>query len=551
MEKRQIYYFMDIFLVSAYLMSEYLNSNMQEKKMSYPSAVLRGNKFVRRDDLTSSVRLYIAFMALTAKATGAWGKITELSRMFMISRTFVYILANALHETSSVVFGDNRSQPVVKAQLPYQHVISLRLEGRCSIEAISTIMKRFGMPNASVGSISQYLKHVGALLPNTLTTGNGEVQLVIFLSDEIFAKNIPILVTVDPISSAILRIELADSRKVEDWKRHWECIQKNGYIATYLVTDEGTGLCAAQKKALADIIRQPDTYHAIAHQLGQWVNRLEQAAFKAIGKEYNCWDTLDSAKSEAVINARIAAYEEARKDAEAAIELYETFTFLYRTILEELNLFDLNGNLRNRQEAQENIEVGLLLIEELGHANITKAVKKVRRTMPELLNFFDEAKSVLTGLAELPIDPNALKALCLAWQWRRGFVKSKKACARKTCRENEQFCIEFATGHLQEDCEIVKEQVYGQLDQIVQSSALVECINSIIRPYLNGSKSHVTQETLSLIMFYHNHRRYKSGKRAGQTPMEILSGKKQEKDWIDLLFEVIQEKDQSFSPSAL
>jgi len=194
--------------------------------MSNPSAVLRGNKFVRRDDLTSSVRLYIAFMALTAKATGAWGKITELSRQFMISRTFVYMLASALHETSSVVFGDNRSQPVVNARLPYQYIVSLRLEGKCSIEAISTIMKRFGIPNASVGSISQLLQHFGSLLSNTLTTGKGEVQLVVFLSDEIFAKNIPILVTVDPISSAILRIELADSRKVNErrsqlWQWLW------------------------------------------------------------------------------------------------------------------------------------------------------------------------------------------------------------------------------------------------------------------------------------------------------------------------------------------
>jgi hypothetical protein len=515
------------------------------------SKAVHCNKFIRRNDLTSSIRLYIAFMALTAKTTGAWGKVTELSRQFMISRTFVYMLANTLCEASFRIFGCNVPQPAINRDFIYHHILSLRLEGRCCIEAISTILKRFGIPNASVGSISQLLQHFGSLLPNTLTTGKGEVQLVVFLSDEIFAKNVPILVTVDPISSAILRIELADSRKVEDWKKHWECIQKNGYIATYLVTDEGTGLCAAQKKALANIIRQPDTYHAIAHQLGKWVNRLEQAALKAIAKEYKCWDTLDSAKSEAVINARIAAYEEAKKDAEAAIELYETFSFLYKAIIKELNLFDLNGNLRNRQDAQGNIEAGLLLIEELGHANITKAVNKVRRTMPELLNFFDEAKSVLAGLAELPIDPNALKALCLAWQWRRGLVKSKKAGARKTCSENEQFCIDFATGYLQEDCEIVKEQVYGQLDRIVQSSALVECINSIIRPYLNGSKSHVTQETLNLIMFYHNHRRYKSGKRAGQTPMEILTGKKQEKDWIDLLFEVIREKDQSFSASAV
>jgi hypothetical protein len=51
-------------------------------------------------------------------------------------------------------------------------------------------------------------------------------------------------------------------------------------------------------------------------------------------------------------------------------------------------------------------------------------------------------------------------------------------------------------------------------------------------------------------MFYHNHRRFNAGKRKGQTPMEILSGKKQEMDWIDLLFKAVQEKDKSFSLSS-
>ena len=116
-----------------------------------------------------------------------------------------------MDETSLTVFGDNVSKPAVVEELPYHYILSLRLEGKCSIEAISTIMKRFGIPNAYTGSISQYLQHVGFLLPSTLTTSNDEVKLVVFLSDELFAKNIPILVTVDPISSAILRIKLAKS----------------------------------------------------------------------------------------------------------------------------------------------------------------------------------------------------------------------------------------------------------------------------------------------------------------------------------------------------
>jgi hypothetical protein len=36
---------------------------------------------------------------------------------------------------------------------------------------------------------------------------------------------------------------------------------------------------------------------------------------------------------------------------------------------------------------------------------------------------------------------------------------------------------------------------------------------------------------------------YNAGKRKNQTPMEILTGKKQEKDWIELLFDVTKRKD--------
>jgi hypothetical protein len=303
-------------------------------------------------------------------------------------------------------------------------------------------------------------------------------------------------------------------------------LENNGYFAIYLVSDEGKGICTAQKEALADIIRQPDTYHAIAHQLGKWVKILEDAAYKAIKEKYDCYDKLDSAKSEDVIGKRIDNYEKADRIAHENIRIYEDYHFLYLCIIEELRIFDNNGDLRDRKEAEANIEAGLDLLETLGNAKITKAVTKVRRTMPGLLNYFDTAKSIVADLMTLSIGKEAFRALCLAWQWRKGVIKSKKAKARQYCS--------------------VHEQVDMALDQIVQSSALVECINSIIRPYLNNSKNHVTQETLNLIMHYHNHRRYKDGKRKGEPPIEILTGRKQEKDWIEILFDIVKEKDPSF-----
>jgi hypothetical protein len=51
-------------------------------------------------------------------------------------------------------------------------------------------------------------------------------------------------------------------------------------------------------------------------------------------------------------------------------------------------------------------------------------------------------------------------------------------------------------------------------------------------------------------MFYHNHRRYKYGKRKGKTPNEILTGRKQEKDWIELLFDIVEQKNPTFFTSS-
>ena len=89
------------------------------------------------------------------------------------------------------------------------------MEGRCSIIAISQILKRFGISKYNaVGSVSQILKFAGNSLSNTLENEDSDVKLVIIASDEIFSHLHPILVTVEPLSSAILRIELADSRKI-------------------------------------------------------------------------------------------------------------------------------------------------------------------------------------------------------------------------------------------------------------------------------------------------------------------------------------------------
>ena len=511
-------------------------------------APLDGRLFTRRKDLTNNIRLLIGTNGLHAILNGSWGTITHLANKYRVSRTFIYSLANNLKKAGQFLFEEATATTPVSLHREHalQSMLSYRLEGGSSIGGISTMMTRFDCELSSTGSISQTLSQIGGLLPMNVSTEKGIIRYLVFASDEIFSKSVPILITVDPCSSVILRMELADSRNTDDWENHFECLKNNGIGAIYLVSDDGPGLLAGHAEAMSEVVRQSDTYHAIAHRLGSWVERFLVAAYATIEKEYDCERKRHSAKSKAVQEKRQAAYFQAKACAEKAITLYDDFSYLYRCVINELNVFDHDGNLRRRKQAEAGVISGLALLEDLNHTHITKAVSKVRRALPDLFHYFDIATQVVNECKELGLDENALKAYCVAWQWGKAARKAKKSGRKKIAIEQEQFCLEIAAGLHKQESEAVdgalQKEVYSRLDKIVQSSALVECINSIIRPYLNTSKNHVNQEQLNLIMHYHNHRRYRDGVRKGKTPMELLTGKEQTKDWIAILFEIIRAK---------
>ena len=188
------------------------------------------------------------------------------------------------------------------------------------------------------------------------------------------------------------------------------------------------------------------------------------------------------------------------------------------------------------------------MCEELNYKGTRKAAQKVRRTLPDLFHYFDIAEGIVNDCKGL-VDEETLKAYCIAWQWGKAVRKAKKSKRKQHAKQQEQTCLEKsewwggngidqATWHPD-----MQKTIYAKLDKIVQSSALVECINSIIRPYFNTSKNQVSQEQLNLIMHYHNHRRYLAGVRKNKTPMEILTGEDQSKDWLEILFDIIEEKD--------
>jgi len=130
----------------------------------------------------------------------------------------------------------------------------------------------------------------------------------------------------------------------------------------------------------------------------------------------------------------------------------------------------------------------------------------------------------------------------LAWQWHKAVLKAKNPTRKRRAEQERDFYLEYAEDSLGDDFDRMKEAVFDELNNIIQASSMIENLNSVLRPYLNSSKNQVSQEFLNIFAFYHNHRRYKAGERKGKIPMEMLTGKKQEGDWIELLLDIVEKK---------
>jgi len=417
--------------------------------------------------------------------------------------------------------------------------------GKSSIVAISELMKYDDFEYSSVGSVSQSLSAIGALLPSVQLVSFDKKEEITVVLDEIFIGVTPILISVEPKSSVILNIELKEDRKKDTWLEHIEKIESTSNVDIInMATDNGTGLRSAINEK--NIPWQPDTYHAIAHRLGKWVHILEQKAYKRIAIEYERRRVISSAKTTKIINARRYKYNKACKSTIDAIELYENFLYLYTYIIKELQPFHSDGKLRDRVSSKANIEIALQLIKSLENGQINTQIASIERILPELLNYFDEAKRAIERCKKLGIDSEIITILSLAWQWNKAEIKAKKEERRKSAKAEYLFYIEYAKDSLGDTFEELKIAVFDELDNIIQASSMVENINSILRPYLNQSKNQITQEFLNLFAFYHNHRRYKAGKRKGKTPMEMLTGKRQNKDWVEILTDFIETAEPSF-----
>ena len=189
------------------------------------------------------------------------------------------------------------------------------------------------------------------------------------------------------------------------------------------------------------------------------------------------------------------------------------------------------------------------MIAELDCAAIAHTLKPIHTHIDDILVPFAQTEAIDTALRAV-VPHEAFAFLVLAWHHDHLFYQSQSKHKRYHHREQECW-LACAAGLLGDAFDTLKALVFTQLDTIVRASSLVEMVNSLLRPYLNSCKGQITQEALNLIMFYHNHRRYKSGKRQGKAPIELLTGKPLEAPWWELLLQQVTREEDATDNGAL
>jgi hypothetical protein len=353
-------------------------------------------QFIRRHDLTPHTRIEMVRLAWLHQ--GIYGKMTQIAQEYHISRTFLYQLIWAANLQLETLFSDQ--QPHVQDPHPLiePFIFLLRLEGKCSIPSLSSILKYFQYQPNSVGYLSECFQHYGAALPSTLAMA--EHTVVLYLSDEIVARHQPILVTMEARSTAILKMQLASDRSAETWKAHVDDLGAHRFDSIGMASDRGRGLVAGSHAACQDARWVCDRFHAF-QDLFDRRRQLERKAYAAIAKEDEAAHTFHHAKSAAHLHKRLPHYAHAHHACEHAIARDDQLDLLLQLLRDALHLCSPFGRLRTVAGVRAELVILLSLIEEIDDAVLPKLLPPIRSHLDEIFAPFEQAESMQGELLAL------------------------------------------------------------------------------------------------------------------------------------------------------
>ena len=260
------------------------------------------------------------------------------------------------------------------------------------------------------------------------------------------------------------------------------------------------------KEAFPDADIQLDVFHT-EYDFSKAVVSAERSAYKDIKTE----EKLRIKAEKRGTDKNIQRYEISVNKTNTSIDVYDNLHLLSQWIRE---LLMIGGYTFDEKMELFNYIIFELERFEINNDYLKKSTKFIKENLGDILKFVKKAEVALHRLAS----DESIPVEIVYKMWKQlGYSYSS---AEYNHLEAE---IGTSLGFGYDD---IRRKFKAILNKTVRASSIVECINSLIRPYLFLKKV-VPDKFLDLLQFYFNTRKYRRSRkseRVGKSPIELLTG---------------------------
>lgn len=345
--------------------------------------------------------------------------------------------------------------------------------------------------------------------------------------DEIYFRGKPVLLLVDERSLAVLIAASEDAADENTWGCHLLEQKERGVQFAGFISDQGTGLAAGWKASGINAQHQSDVFHT-ERDARRIACKLEKQARKAAASKEAAWARLEDQTNphrgpgrprKPVTENELQRLEAA---ADTAASLADDAAYLTNEMRRSLSPLHSDGSRRTVTEAQDELMAIAELLSTIADDDARKLGHNLPDRIPGLTYFFSPLEAAWQPWEERDKEATSF----VGWVWN-----NRKALGEKlpvTDDEvREQWGIDMPVEGVQ--------AIWDSLEYLHRASSLVECVNSILRKHAQAHRG-LTPDLLNLLIFRHNARVFPKGKRAGTSPIQILSGGPVWAHWTDGLF---------------
>ena len=499
--------------------------------------------------------LFLGALPLIPRESRPHGLITWASEVFAVSRPSVYALGKRIQERILTSAAPNPPKPselavpqndVVRIEVTPERlrrtILAATFPGNVSIRPTQVLLQEAFDQTLSTGSISTLRLETGRRAGRVLAgLDYSPVGEVIVGRDETFFQGIPLLLVVEPVSATILLALACQDRQAETWGAALELVQEQGVSIAGLVEDMARTFEKSQKLAgLSTATVQKDTWHLLRDG-GQVLRDLERSAYKTMGIVVD----LEQKLTKRWDDSNFARYVDAVTKEEWAITQHDTYVELFPHLCDALEMVDWrSGEIRDRQTANWLLTETLTLMAPLTDKRIQRFVTTVRNHQPHLLTCLDWIADALpdwqTRLSDiLPVSTDAehfQRTVARHWRLQQMRINGH--------RQWDELADEAAL-ELNRWVEVAPvlaayvSELMHILDAAGHTNSITECINGILKPFLESRQSFRNLETLQayldLFVLWYNMHPFQRGKRQGKSPFQIAGIQTDSDDWLTLL----------------